>query len=118
MVRDFLYWQVKQKGEEFEQLIVPIGKCVDVMKLAHEGLFRAHMGTSKTLDRVLTKYFWPGVTGNVKHCVKLCDARRPKLINTQHPVVKSQSSMCLSRESQQILSGQSSQHQRRNICMS
>ena len=32
-----------------------------------------HLGIKKTIDRVLTEFFWPGVCGDVSRFYKSCD---------------------------------------------
>ena len=43
------------------------------MRLAHETLMSGHLGTKKTLDRVVAEFFWPGICGHVARFCKSCD---------------------------------------------
>ena len=43
------------------QLVVPEGSREKVWKLAHETLISGHLGVQKTLDRVVSKFLYPGV---------------------------------------------------------
>ena len=55
------------------QLVVPEGFRAKVMRLAHETLMSGHFGTKKTLYRVVTVCFWPGICGDVARFCKSCD---------------------------------------------
>ena len=56
-----------------KQLLLPIKRRERVLMLAHESLMGGHMGTQKTLDRVLSSFYWPGVSGDVKRWCRSCD---------------------------------------------
>ena len=43
------------------------------MRLAQETLTSGHLGTKKTLDRVVAGIFWPGICGDVARFCKSCD---------------------------------------------
>ena len=53
--------------------MVPEGFRENVLKLAHETLLTEHLGIKKTLDRVVSEFFWPGVYGDVARFCKSCD---------------------------------------------
>ncbi|MCG8096943.1 MAG: DDE-type integrase/transposase/recombinase [Candidatus Thiodiazotropha endolucinida] len=55
------------------QLVVPQSFRGKVLKLAHETLMSGHMGIRKTLDRVVTEFYWPGICGDVARFCKSCD---------------------------------------------
>ena len=44
-----------------EQLIVPRSYVSKVLYMAHSHLLGAHLGMDKTRDRVLARFYWPGV---------------------------------------------------------
>ena len=44
-----------------------------VLRLAHKTLLAEHLGIKKTLDRVVSEFFWPGVCGDVARFCKSCD---------------------------------------------
>ena len=43
------------------------------MRLAHETLMSGHLGTKKTLDRVVAEFVWPGICGDLARFCKSCD---------------------------------------------
>ena len=55
------------------QLVIPESFREKVSRLAHETLMSGHLGIKKTMDRVSTELFWPGVCGDVSRFRKSCD---------------------------------------------
>ncbi|CAC5415002.1 unnamed protein product [Mytilus coruscus] len=72
MYREFMSPKV-ENGKLFRQLIVPEAYRTDDMKLAHESLMAGHMATLRTVYRVLTEFYWPGVESDVKRYCRSCD---------------------------------------------
>ncbi|XP_037526097.1 uncharacterized protein LOC119403222 [Rhipicephalus sanguineus] len=60
-------------GKELEQLVVPVQLRETVLMLAHEGILAGHQGISRTTDRILAEFYWPGVQSETKRYVKSCD---------------------------------------------
>ncbi|XP_063970498.1 uncharacterized protein LOC135157721 [Lytechinus pictus] len=56
------------------QLIVPQPLRKQVLKLAHESVMGGHLGASKTGDRILANFFWPGMHHDVKLFCRSCDS--------------------------------------------
>ena len=54
--KDLLY--VTKGNKVTLQLVVPEGFREKVMRLAHETLMSGHLGTKKTLDRVVAEFFF------------------------------------------------------------
>ena len=71
--KDLLYRQFTKGNKVTLQLIIPEGFREKVLRLAHETLMSGHLGIKKTMDRVLTEFFWPGVCGDVARFCKSCD---------------------------------------------
>ncbi|XP_025084054.1 uncharacterized protein LOC112558046 [Pomacea canaliculata] len=71
--RGILLRQVKGRDFERKQVIVPKEKRVEVMRLAHEGIFSAHHGVAATRERVTAEFYWPGVADDVQRYVRSCD---------------------------------------------
>ena len=55
--KDLLYREFTQGNKITLQLVVPEGFREKVMRLAHETLMSGHLGTKKTLDRVVAEFF-------------------------------------------------------------
>lgn len=64
---------ISQNGEEVKQLLVPKCKRERVLRLAHASLMSGHLGIKKTEDRILSSFYWPSVSRNVKRWCKSCD---------------------------------------------
>ena len=66
----------KRKGDtetQVEQLVLPKKHRVNCMTLAHEAVMGGHMGVQKTLDRILSNFYWPGIHSDVTLFCKSCD---------------------------------------------
>lgn len=72
-----LYRQFKsdkvQNGKDFNQLVVPVKYRDIVLKLAHESVLAGHMSTARTVSRVLSEFYWPGVQSDTKRYCRSCD---------------------------------------------
>ena len=71
--KDLTYRQFTKGNKVTLQLVIPEGYREKVMGLAHETLMSGHLGIKKTLDRVVSEFFWPGVCGDVARFCKSCD---------------------------------------------
>ena len=60
-------------GERVSQVVLP--KCLreKMLSSAHCGLLAGHQGSKKTLDRVLSNFYWPGVRADVGRYCQSCD---------------------------------------------
>ncbi|XP_073727643.1 uncharacterized protein [Misgurnus anguillicaudatus] len=72
-IKNGLLYQIKKEGEEtIEQLLVPQTHRATVLQLAHTHLLGAHLGVDKTKERVLQRFFWPGVHKEVENYCRSC----------------------------------------------
>ena len=71
--KGLLYRQFTKGNKVTLQLLIPVGFREKVLRLAHETLLTEHLGIRKTLDRVVSEFFWPGVCGDVARFCKSCD---------------------------------------------
>jgi len=58
---------------DVSQLVVPAGLRKVVLGLAHESIMSGHEGINKTVDRVLARFWWPGLHGDVARYCRSCD---------------------------------------------
>ena len=66
---ELLYRVVEGEGGVREQLVVPRAYVSKVLFMAHTHLMGAHLGMDKTRERVLARFYWPGVKRDVeRHC--------------------------------------------------
>ena len=70
---DLTYRQFTKGNKATLQLVIPEGFREKVLRLAHETLMSGHLGIKKTLDRVVSEFFWPGVCGDVARFCKSCN---------------------------------------------
>ncbi|XP_030262315.1 uncharacterized protein LOC115574830 isoform X1 [Sparus aurata] len=62
----------KKNDRVTEQLLVPQPHRPTVLQLAHTHLMGAHLGVEKTKERVLQRFFWPGVHKEVENYCRSC----------------------------------------------
>ena len=56
-----------------EQLVLLLQCRSTVLKLSHDILAASHLGINKTKDRVLQRYYWPGVFRDVANHCRTCE---------------------------------------------
>ncbi|XP_064463444.1 uncharacterized protein LOC135374410 [Ornithodoros turicata] len=61
------------KGRSYDQLIVPEKYREDLLHLCHTNAWSGHLGVTKTKERLLQEYWWPGYSRAVVEYVKSCD---------------------------------------------
>ena len=71
-------WRPKDNHEDdsrtVEHLVIP-RKCRKVaLELAHDVPMGGHLGSKKTLDRLLSRFYWPGIIHDVSQHCKSCEA--------------------------------------------
>ena len=71
--KGLLYRQFTKENKVTLQLVVPEGLREKVLRLAHETLLTEHIGIKKTLDRIVSEFFWPRVCGDVARFCTSCD---------------------------------------------
>lgn len=72
LFREYVNPMVNQ-GQPVIQVVVPTPLRKEVMQLAHNCIMSGHLGTQKTMDRILFDFFWPGMSGDVKRFCQSCD---------------------------------------------
>lgn len=56
---------------EVHQIVLPCNLRQPVMEIAHEA-FAGHLGITKTCDRILSEFYWPGMKKDVSSFVNTC----------------------------------------------
>lgn len=71
------HWHPKRKEEDdvraTEQLVLPTQCRPLVLRLAHDVPMAGHLGVTKTKDRILQHYYWPGIFGDVTKYCRTCE---------------------------------------------
>ena len=62
-----------ERGRLFTQLIVPQQFRKTVMKLAHESIMEGHLAVKRTIQKVLSEFYWPGISSDIKRFCQSCD---------------------------------------------
>ena len=63
---------IPQEREETEQLVVPFRCRKELLKLAHTTPFAGHLGKTKTTQRLLQRFYWPGIFRDVADYCRSC----------------------------------------------
>jgi len=72
--KGLLYRIYQSSGRsEVSQLVVPANLRKSVLGLAHESIMSGHEGINKTVDRILARFWWPGLHGDVSRYCRSCD---------------------------------------------
>ena len=62
-----------EHGRTFTQLTVPQQYHTLVMKLAHESVMAGHLAIKRTMQKVLSEFYWPGINSDIKRFCQSCD---------------------------------------------
>ncbi len=62
-----------ETAEIKSQLVLPSCAKKVVLSLSHSGNFAGHLAFQKSLDRVVSQFFWPGIGADVKRFCRSCD---------------------------------------------
>eukprot|EP00745_Piridium_sociabile_P007801 TRINITY_DN15246_c0_g1_i12.p2 TRINITY_DN15246_c0_g1~~TRINITY_DN15246_c0_g1_i12.p2 ORF type:complete len:255 (+),score=21.88 TRINITY_DN15246_c0_g1_i12:1670-2434(+) len=60
-------------GEQINQIVTPTAVKAKVLFAAHDGLLAGHFGIAKTLNRVQNRFWWPGISRDVKEYCRTCE---------------------------------------------
>ena len=75
-------------GRLYTQLLVPKSHRETGMRLAHDSILGAHLGTRKTVFRVLSEFYWPGVQVDTRQCCDICQRTTSKGKTVRVPLQK------------------------------
>ena len=59
---------------DHRQLVVPTSLRSEVMRLAHDPPMAGHLGVRRTINRIWTEFYWPGMCQDIRRYVSSCDA--------------------------------------------
>ena len=90
-----LYRVATEKNSQHTQLVLPKKVRESVLKIGHESLMSGHLGIGKTKDRILSSFWYPGITMDIVRYCKSCDicqrtidkSRVPKVPLGQMPII-------------------------------
>ncbi len=58
--------------EPVKRLVVPKNRRTNLLSLAHSSPFSAHLGRKRTLERLNRRFYWPGMSTDVKQLLQEC----------------------------------------------
>ena len=71
-VRDgVLYRNYKYLGQEYEQLVLPVHRREEVIRLAHE-IYAGHLAAKKTKEKIKLSFTWPTTASDVQKACESC----------------------------------------------
>uniref|UniRef100_A0A8C1RIN6 Gypsy retrotransposon integrase-like protein 1 n=1 Tax=Cyprinus carpio TaxID=7962 RepID=A0A8C1RIN6_CYPCA len=81
IIKDRLYRVTRdaQTKEDTTQLLVPRSRREMLFQTAHCNPMAGHLGVTATLNRLMTRFFWPGIHENVRRWCASC--RECQLVN-------------------------------------
>ncbi|XP_062415775.1 uncharacterized protein LOC134107852 [Pungitius pungitius] len=74
LIRDRLYRVSRdtRTGQENTQLLVPKSRREMIFQAAHYNPMAGHMGYGKTLDRIMARFYWPGIRADARRWCASC----------------------------------------------
>ena len=70
-------WRDKQSpmlaGTEYRQIVVPSALRTAILQVAHDIPAAAHLGMTKTKNRVEPHFYWPSMSQDIKNYIRTCD---------------------------------------------
>ena len=63
-------------GKSLKQVMVPVQLRSRIMELAHGSIMGGLMGIKKTVDKIQSAFYWPGIQGAVTRYCKSCVRRQ------------------------------------------
>lgn len=70
--RGLVYQVVKKNYDVNEQLLIPQLHRATILNLAHTHPLGAHLGVEKTKERILQRFFWPGIHKEIENYCRGC----------------------------------------------
>ncbi|XP_041369566.1 uncharacterized protein LOC121383545 [Gigantopelta aegis] len=69
----YRHWRTKDNSKEGKQLVVPQSMRKKILELAHDRPLAGHLSVEKTKQRIMARFYWPGVLKEVAGHCKTCD---------------------------------------------
>ena len=66
------YHSENEKGKDRNQLLIPRVLRKEVLEMCHNSIYGGHFGMSKTCQTIRQRFYWYGVTIDVKHHIHTC----------------------------------------------
>jgi len=66
-----LYRNYKYLGQNYEELVLPVNRRQEVIKLAHE-IYSSYLEAKKTKERIKLSFTWPTIASDVQRACESC----------------------------------------------
>lgn len=63
-------WKPPTQSETIHQTVLPVQCRETVLRMAHLAPWAGHFGCTKNTMRILKRFFWPGIRGDVADLCK------------------------------------------------
>ncbi|KAL7647143.1 UNVERIFIED_CONTAM: hypothetical protein RMT77_002401 [Armadillidium vulgare] len=63
----------QNNGDYIEQIVVPKKLRQHLISMAHDSIMGGHLGIKKTMDKLITGFYWPGINEDVSRFCHSCD---------------------------------------------
>ena len=73
---------VEGEAQEIKQLVLPWQLRPAVLKLAHDIPLAGHLGRKKTADRIVSRFYWPGLYRDIQEWCTTIVWSVPKVVDT------------------------------------
>lgn len=78
-------WEVEDSNMTTYQIVVPLSQRRYILQQMHDAKTSAHLGMTKTLNKIRQNYYWPGLQSDVRSYISGCDvcSRRKAPLKTK-----------------------------------
>ena len=86
IMNDLVCRVVGRAPKEIVQVMVPFERTLrlEILRLSHDHPMSGHFGVMRSTHRLLSHFFWPGITSDIKRFIKGC--RQCSLRKTARPI--------------------------------
>ena len=78
---------MENSGKVLKQVMVPTALRHQIMDVTHGSIMGGHMGIKKTVDKIQSAFYWPGIQGDVTRFCKSCDVCQKTVQKGSVPIV-------------------------------
>lgn len=78
-------WEIEDSNMTTYQIVVPLSQRRYILQQMHDAKTSAHLGMTKTLNKIRQNYYWPGLQSDVRSYISGCDvcSRRKAPLKTK-----------------------------------
>ena len=67
-------WKIKGNNvRSFKQIIIPLSLRWDILYYSHSTKVAGHFGAARTVLRIASRYYWPGMNRDIRSWVSTCE---------------------------------------------